>query len=199
MWFCPKCGKENDDVASSCVTCGYEFLSYSKTTQSPVLRILQLSFWVTLAITILLFIFTENDISSFGHFLIFLIAFIFLMSGFFISFFIIYFLYDIIFGEAAHRVLLHQRLIPFTRDEFIKYVEKGDTEVVKIFLKAGINPEVTTSNGERAIDIAIKNGRKEIIELLKKAGARESYECKKCGEKILTNTVTCPHCGTERN
>ncbi|MCD8488707.1 MAG: ankyrin repeat domain-containing protein [Desertifilum sp.] len=48
-------------------------------------------------------------------------------------------------------------------------VLKGDTEIVKVLLQAGVDTEVKNNRGETALTIAIADDRKDIIDLLHQA------------------------------
>jgi ankyrin repeat protein len=54
-----------------------------------------------------------------------------------------------------------------------KIVIKGATDLAQLLLNKGANVNTKDKNGVTALTIATKNGHKEIIELLKKAGAKE--------------------------
>ncbi len=68
---------------------------------------------------------------------------------------------------------LKQRNIAYTVESFIEYVEKGDKAVVDLFLTAGMNPNLKTSNSTDApiLNIAAVYENAEIVSLLIAKGA----------------------------
>jgi ankyrin repeat protein len=50
--------------------------------------------------------------------------------------------------------------------------EYGNIEIVKLLLEAGVDVNTKTKKGETALIYALNNGYTEIVNLLKKAGAK---------------------------
>lgn len=72
-------------------------------------------------------------------------------------------------AEAA-RIKLGQMSLAYTPEVFISSAEKGDIEAVKLFLAAGMNPNVTNSEGWTALIHAVSGENIPLINLLIKAG-----------------------------
>ena len=51
--------------------------------------------------------------------------------------------------------------------------EKGHTEIVKVLLSAVADIDAKSNDGSTGLMVAEKGSHKEIVELLKKAGAKE--------------------------
>ena len=73
------------------------------------------------------------------------------------------------------RIDLGQMNIPYTEEAFIDYSSKGDVVVVKLFLSAGMAPNVN-HKGNTPIVSAAKNGHYKIVELLVRAEGRVEKE-----------------------
>ncbi len=77
---------------------------------------------------------------------------------------------------------LEQLQIPFTSDSFIAQITAGNSEVVRLFLKAGMSPDTTISsyyvsgdppqNHSPAILIAAETGHVEIVKLMLEAHSK---------------------------
>jgi ankyrin repeat protein len=52
-------------------------------------------------------------------------------------------------------------------------IAEGRTDIIKLLLAEGADVNVKNSKGETALMIAKMRGRKEIVEILEKAGAKE--------------------------
>jgi ankyrin repeat protein len=58
-------------------------------------------------------------------------------------------------------------------EELITAAEKGDIAVMQTLLAKGADVDVKDNDGVTALMYAAQNGHKHIVELLKKAGAKE--------------------------
>ena len=81
--------------------------------------------------------------------------------------------------QARNR--LQQMNISFTEDAFVERAKEGNLEVVKLFLDAGMSPEVTNKTGVTALLMAARFGRRDIVELLLKQGTDPNAKDKKLG------------------
>jgi ankyrin repeat protein len=79
---------------------------------------------------------------------------------------------DIETAEGA-REKIAQLTIPYTVDAFVKCAKESDLVAVKLFLKAGMNPHATNSDGATALEAATQAGNANIIALLKEAEAKQ--------------------------
>jgi len=68
-------------------------------------------------------------------------------------------------------VVLDQRGIPFSEDNFLRYIRVGNVEMVDLYLRAGISPDATP-DGESALAASANQGHKEIARALINAGAK---------------------------
>jgi len=68
-------------------------------------------------------------------------------------------------------VVLDQRGIPFSEDNFLRYIRAGNVEMVDLYLRAGISPDATP-DGESALAASANQGHKEIARALINAGAK---------------------------
>ena len=66
---------------------------------------------------------------------------------------------------------LIKRSIPYTADKFFKSVLDGDIEAVKLFLLAGMNPNLKDTVGHTPLMFAAQNGHVGIVKLLLEDGA----------------------------
>lgn len=67
---------------------------------------------------------------------------------------------------------LKKRNIPFTQDAFIQSVLQGDTAVVKLFLSAGMNPNLRNSQtGYTALMLAAGSGNASLVKMFIQKGA----------------------------
>jgi ankyrin repeat protein len=72
--------------------------------------------------------------------------------------------------EEARREL-EKRKIAWSDDEFIMHAQRGDTEVVQLFLTAGMNPDAKDSEGRTALIWASANGHTRAVKALLDLGA----------------------------
>lgn len=88
------------------------------------------------------------------------------------------FLSPVAFAQSAEltreeaRSQLRQKQLDFNKDAFIKSVNAGDLDTVRLFLKAGMSPDVRFRDGDTALMIAAGCGRAEIVEALLNGGAK---------------------------
>src|SRR5271156_4951825 len=68
---------------------------------------------------------------------------------------------------------LAQMNITYSEDTFFEYILDGKTDLVKLFLSAGIDPNAKNKHGITALTLASSNKHPDIVTLLKKAGAKE--------------------------
>lgn len=66
---------------------------------------------------------------------------------------------------------LKERKLPQSVSEFIKYIKKGDAEVVTLYLDAGMDPNIIYYS-DYPIYYAVKSGEYEIVKILLERGAR---------------------------
>jgi ankyrin repeat protein len=73
---------------------------------------------------------------------------------------------------------LARRKIPFNRDEFVNMARQGDISTMKLFLAAGINPNVEDNlfHRETALMVAAGKGHTEIVKLLLEMGANPDIQ-----------------------
>src|SRR5581483_161851 len=71
-------------------------------------------------------------------------------------------------GTAQQRAQrkLEQRGIPFTEDAFVENAYKGDSDAVKLFLDAGMNPNAANHDGRPAPVAAALEGRETVVDQL---------------------------------
>ena len=79
---------------------------------------------------------------------------------------------DIETPEGA-RQRIAQLNIPYAVDEFVERAKECDIVAVKLFLTAGMNPNVKNADGATALAAATEAGHTDIIKLLKDAGAEQ--------------------------
>jgi ankyrin repeat protein len=81
--------------------------------------------------------------------------------------------------RAKAMTALKESGVPFTRDTFVKAAREGDYEQVRLFLDAGMEPDVKQSRGNRfsALCAASLEGRGDVARLLVSAGADLELEC----------------------
>ena len=68
-------------------------------------------------------------------------------------------------------MVLDQRGIPFSEDNFLRYIRVGNVEMVDLYLRAGISPDAIP-DGESALAASANQGHKEIARALINAGAK---------------------------
>jgi ankyrin repeat protein len=66
---------------------------------------------------------------------------------------------------------LDSRQIPFATEEFSERVAEGDASSVKLFLEAGMDPNMKNSSGQPALIVAAIEGHTEIAKVLLENGA----------------------------
>lgn len=71
-------------------------------------------------------------------------------------------------GTAQQRAQkkLEQRGIQFTEQAFVDSASKGDSDAVKLFLDAGMNPNVLNSDGKPALVVATLAGNEAMVDQL---------------------------------
>jgi hypothetical protein len=69
------------------------------------------------------------------------------------------------------RQKLESLKIAYSSDNFFKYVQSGDREVVELFLDAGLPPNLRDGDRQPAVLVATKSGRVDIARLLLNRGA----------------------------
>src|SRR5262245_52190727 len=74
-------------------------------------------------------------------------------------------------GRDAARIKLGQLSLPFTDEAFLESAANGDVYAIKLFLAAGMNPNVADRTGMTALMWAAGNGSAEMVEALLKAKA----------------------------
>lgn len=76
-------------------------------------------------------------------------------------------------APAAERARqqLFERKLPFTEAAFYHVVEKGEPELVRLYLAAEINPNAADARGRTALRLAAENGRDHIAQELLAGGA----------------------------
>lgn len=73
---------------------------------------------------------------------------------------------------VEYRSMIEEMGIEYNRDEFIQVVKENDTQVVKLFLEAGIRPNVRERENDRSVlMIAAELGYSNLVEMLLLAGA----------------------------
>lgn len=76
-------------------------------------------------------------------------------------------------GSETARRKLQQQGVAFTDEAFIASIRKGDEKTVRLFLDAGMNPNLreTTESGSTALMLAAVDGRTDILKALLAHGA----------------------------
>lgn len=84
----------------------------------------------------------------------------------------------VLYSDA--RGQLEERGIPFNEQQFLQEVKDGNTEVVELFLLAGIEDEVSNPFFphllNRVLDDAVRDGKAEMVQLLLDHGANPNRE-----------------------
>ncbi|HYL97808.1 MAG TPA: ankyrin repeat domain-containing protein, partial [Blastocatellia bacterium] len=62
--------------------------------------------------------------------------------------------------------------VEYSGASFVKQASEGDTIAVKLFLEAGMNPDVTDKDGYTALAKSAGSGFRETVQLLIAAGAK---------------------------
>jgi ankyrin repeat protein len=73
--------------------------------------------------------------------------------------------------QEEARLKLGQKKIPYNADAFINYARGGNLEVVRLFLLAGMSPEVTSKIGDIPLVEAARYDRGAVVKLLLAKGA----------------------------
>lgn len=73
---------------------------------------------------------------------------------------------------ASARTALGQLNLPFTADAFVSGAGAGDASAVRLYLKAGMDPNATLADGSTALSAAAFNGRASVVTMLLDGGAR---------------------------
>ena len=76
--------------------------------------------------------------------------------------------------EEATRQL-GQMDIKFTADSFVERARDGNLAAVKLFLQAGMKPNVTSAAGETPLLVAVQFGRQDVVETLLAQGADPNF------------------------
>jgi ankyrin repeat protein len=61
--------------------------------------------------------------------------------------------------------------ITYSENSFVERARDGDLEPVRLFLQAGMNPNVTNKTGQTALVVAARYGRPKVVQLLLANGA----------------------------
>ena len=67
--------------------------------------------------------------------------------------------------ETAKKIL-NSKKIPINSFEFLKYVQEGDDEIVKLFISAGMNVNCKDKNGNTPLIIASEKGLNSLVRIL---------------------------------
>ena len=86
--------------------------------------------------------------------------------------------------EEATRQL-GQMDIKFTADSFVERARDGNLAAVKLFLQAGMKPDVTSAAGETPLLVAVQFGRQDVVEALLAQGADPNFTDKRFGATPL--------------
>lgn len=73
-------------------------------------------------------------------------------------------------AESARQILA-ERNLEFTDEAFFRAVEKGEPELVRLYLAAQINPNAADARGKTALQLAATQGRDHIAQALLAGGA----------------------------
>ncbi len=93
------------------------------------------------------------------------------------------------------REQLAQKKIPYREDAFLKTLERGDVNTVKLFLAAGMNPNAKDEMGRTALMLAALNGHNHISQLLLDKGA-DVNATDDSGSTAVINAASNDHRGT---
>lgn len=93
------------------------------------------------------------------------------------------------------REQLAQKRIPYREDAFLKTLERGDVNTVKLFLAAGMNPNAKDEMGRTALMLAALNGHNHISHLLLDKGADVNARDDD-GSTAIINAASNDHRGT---
>jgi len=74
-------------------------------------------------------------------------------------------------GPEDARQKLDQMKVAYNENTFVERARDGDIQVIKMFLQAGMDPNVAADNGNTALIAAVRASRPEIINLLLTEGA----------------------------
>jgi ankyrin repeat protein len=81
-------------------------------------------------------------------------------------------------AQERARKKLEARGIQFTDKAFVDSASKGDGDALKLFLAAGMNPNVFNSDGKPAVVVAALAGNETIVDQLLDAGADVNLKTK---------------------
>jgi ankyrin repeat protein len=84
------------------------------------------------------------------------------------------------------RLDLAQMNISYTDSAFIDNAKEGNSEVVKLFLEAGMDIEVKTTGGQTALMIAALTNKTDVAKLLLEKGADVNAKNKHGGTALMT-------------
>ena len=87
--------------------------------------------------------------------------------------------------QEEARIKLGQMNVKYNEDSFTEAARNGDALVVKLFLQAGMKPNVTDKNGDIALLNAARYGRQELVALLLDHGADPNVTDKQHGATPL--------------
>ena len=73
--------------------------------------------------------------------------------------------------QEEARIKLGQMNLKYNEDTFVRLSRDGDIQAVKLFLQAGMSPNVTSQKGETPLVVAARYGRQEVAEVLLAQGA----------------------------
>ena len=92
--------------------------------------------------------------------------------------------------QEEARKQLGQMNIKFTEDSFIIEARDGNLAAVKLFLQAGMKPDVTNATGETPLLMAVQYGRQDLVETLLARGANPNLAEKRLGGTPLIWAAT---------
>ena len=84
-------------------------------------------------------------------------------------------------SQEEARKQLGQMNIKFTEDSFVTRARDGNLGAVKLFLQAGMKPDVTNAAGDTPLLVAVKFGRQDVAETLLARGADPNLAGKRYG------------------
>lgn len=70
-----------------------------------------------------------------------------------------------------YRAQLEEKDVTYSEESFVEQGKNGEQENVELFLKAGMDPEVTDHNGNTALMLAAMNGHVDTMKLLLEQGS----------------------------
>lgn len=95
-------------------------------------------------------------------------------------------LIDLVVGQSQEsaRHELSELGLPYSEQAFIDCIDQGDLRAVKLFLRAGIDPNTSDEDGNTALMHAVDKRHAEIIDLLLKAKANVNKGAKDGGTAL---------------